>query len=457
MSEVVTLFITEARGVSFETACDRAGVPQAPRGKPEYQGPCPRCGGKDRFAVNRKKSVWNCRGCGAGGRDGIGLAAHVKHLELSRRADLLEACSIVLGQPVPDEGERESEDERAARLERIAESERRAAEQRAAKDKSQNDFRQKEIDRGRGIWLNAVDCRFATPDGAFGYRLISAYLKARTGFDPAGSVFDHIRFLPRATYWHGEDYGGRPLALYEGPALVVPIVGPDAKLTGSQTIWIDLDVKPKRRPVLWGLTKEGRMAGFGELDRGGANRPPRDEWIASGYYARISSKKMRGSLKGSLMPVAGSPAANRWVGGEGVEQAIAIAGPEGFRDDTFYFAAGSIGNMAGPADPKSAFNHPALKMTDTKGRTRAVRVQGPVPKPDSEGDAMWIGDHVTELLLIADGDSEPVATASSMARAEARHGRDGRVVGTLWPPAGMDFSDAMAGAMSGAISQDDDA
>ena len=78
-------------------------------------------------------------------------------------------------------------------------------------------------------------------------------------------------------------------------------------------------------------------------------------------------------------------------GGEGVEQAIAIAGPEGFRDDTFYFAAGSIGNMAGPADPKSAFNHPDIKPTEKRGRSRAVRVQGPVPKPDSVTDTGFTG------------------------------------------------------------------
>ena len=44
-------------------------------GASEYVGPCPVCGGKDRFGVNIKKQVWNCRGCGKGG-DAIGLAQH---------------------------------------------------------------------------------------------------------------------------------------------------------------------------------------------------------------------------------------------------------------------------------------------------------------------------------------------------------------------------------------------
>ena len=33
----------------------------------EFIGPCPRCGGHDRFGVNRRKQLFNCRGCGKGG------------------------------------------------------------------------------------------------------------------------------------------------------------------------------------------------------------------------------------------------------------------------------------------------------------------------------------------------------------------------------------------------------
>jgi hypothetical protein len=450
MSDVLDLFITEARAVDFKTACDRIRIPKPLQGKPEYQGPCPRCGGKDRFAVNRGKGVWNCRGCGEGGRDGIGLAAHVNHLDLRGRAAFLNACSIVLDQPVPKEGEQESESERAERLARIAAAESKADIDRQASEQQQNDFRQREIDRARGLWLNAVDCRLDGDEATAGARMICSYVKARTGFDPAGTIFDHIRFLPRATYWHGQDAMGRVLALYTGPALIVPIVDVmTGKITGSQTIWLDLSVKPKRRPVLWGLTKAGREAGFDELDDGGAIRPPREDWLAAGYYERISSKKMRGHKKGGVIPVAGDPAAARWLGGEGIETTLAIAGPEGFRDDTFYFAAGDIGNMAGPADKASDFNHPMLTVTDRRDRVKPVRVKGPVPKPDSAGEAMMIPEHVTELVLIADGDSEPVATASAMARAKARHGAGGRSVEVIWPPAGMDFAEAMAAAING--------
>ena len=43
----------------------------------EWAGPCPVCGGRDRFSVNTKRKLWNCRGCERGG-DEIDLVRHVR-------------------------------------------------------------------------------------------------------------------------------------------------------------------------------------------------------------------------------------------------------------------------------------------------------------------------------------------------------------------------------------------
>lgn len=440
-------FIERARNVDFDEAIDLVGI-KVPASR-EYQGPCPKCrDGKDRFSINRTKGVWNCRNCG-GGRDAISLVIHCHDLP-AQGFGFLEACSMLLREPIPEGGERESEDDREARRSRIAEAEAKAAKNRADRGRKDNAHRRLEISRGRGLWLGAVDCRLMTPQATEGARIIRAYLKARTGSDACESIFEHLRYQPNATYWHGKDERRKPIPLYGGPAMVAPIVDVVSRhLTGSQTIWIDLRVKKKRRPLLWGLAEKGRDAGFPELEDGGAHNPPREDWVAAGYYERISSKKMRGHKKGSIIPVAGDPISSRWLGGEGIETTLAVAGPEGFRDDTFYFAAGDIGNMAGPAEKSSEFNHPTQTFVDAKGRTMPRRVAGPVPKPDSVGEAMVIPEHVTELVLIADGDSEPVATASAMARARARHGVGGRTVEIVWPPAGMDFADAMAAALNG--------
>jgi hypothetical protein len=54
----------------------------------EWAGPCPDCGGDDRFAVNTRKQIFNCRGCGAKGGVidlvmlalGVGFAQAVEEL-----------------------------------------------------------------------------------------------------------------------------------------------------------------------------------------------------------------------------------------------------------------------------------------------------------------------------------------------------------------------------------------
>jgi len=42
----------------------------------ELIGPCPRCGGDDRFAINTAKQLWHCRACAAGG-DIVDLIQHI--------------------------------------------------------------------------------------------------------------------------------------------------------------------------------------------------------------------------------------------------------------------------------------------------------------------------------------------------------------------------------------------
>jgi hypothetical protein len=49
-------------------------------------------------------------------------------------------------------------------------------------------------------------------------------------------------------------------------------------------------------------------------------------------------------------------------------------------------------------------------------------------------------------VLLADADSERVFTASAMARAKARHGREGRLIPVVWPRPGTDFAAMLANA-----------
>jgi DNA primase len=68
-------WIARARGVPIETEIKRRGIALKGNGT-ERVGPCPKCGGDNRFSINTKKNVFNCRGCGVGG-DVIKLVQHL--------------------------------------------------------------------------------------------------------------------------------------------------------------------------------------------------------------------------------------------------------------------------------------------------------------------------------------------------------------------------------------------
>jgi hypothetical protein len=57
--------IERASAVRIEDETERRGIQLV--GRVDRCGPCPLCGGRDRFSINIRKQVFNCRGCGARG------------------------------------------------------------------------------------------------------------------------------------------------------------------------------------------------------------------------------------------------------------------------------------------------------------------------------------------------------------------------------------------------------
>ena len=79
--------IGRARDVRIEDELSRRGIKL--RGRVDRCGPCPVCGGDDRFSVHIRDQVFNCRGCGGKGGgaidlvmflDGRDFGGAVKHL-----------------------------------------------------------------------------------------------------------------------------------------------------------------------------------------------------------------------------------------------------------------------------------------------------------------------------------------------------------------------------------------
>jgi putative DNA primase/helicase len=89
--------LAAARGYPIERVIIERGIKL--RGRVEQVGPCPHCGGRDRFAINTRKRVWNCRGC----RDGGDVIALVQKLD---NCDFREAVATLTGERLSGDIER---------------------------------------------------------------------------------------------------------------------------------------------------------------------------------------------------------------------------------------------------------------------------------------------------------------------------------------------------------------
>lgn len=378
-------FLGEAERVTVADCYRAAGFDLAGLDRKSLAGPCPACGGRDRFSLDLKKDVWNCRGFG-GGR-GLKLIQH------ALQCSYVEAAEVALGRPRPsrqDAAEYKAAQERMARAREANAAS--ALEAEARRDAQQAVYAEQEKAKARTIWEGA-----APAPGS----LAEMCLRGRNVWPwPAGQVTTPLRFIAACKYWHN----GQPI--WTGPAMAGPFVNAEGGVDGVHLTWLDPKNPPKFRKM---LESDGQA---------------------------LPQKKMRGAKKGRLIPLAGRMRLARWVLAEGIETGLALAAIEGLRPDTFYGAAGDLGNLTGPALAASAFDHPSLRTE--AGRT--LRVAG--HEPDFSHKAIAVPAHVTALVLAADGDSERVMTAAAMVRAKARHGAAGRAVSVVWPPEGAgDFAE----------------
>lgn len=391
-------WVAQARAVSVLDELGRRKI-SLKRAGSEMVGPCPVCGGRDRFGVHVRKGIWHCRHAGRGG-DAIAL---VQYLD---GADFLAACETLTGRAPPKgEGTRATPEELAAREE---ERRARAAEEAAEREAENNRYREAERRKVYALWGASMPIAGTVAADYLGWRGIP---------DPRSRA---LRFKPDYAFCHGEeeDADGRKYArvLHRGPAMLAAITGPDGHFRGLHITWIDL-----------------------------ARRKGKAEIVDPDTGEVLPAKKMRGSkLGGAIVLVpAWSGVARTVYAGEGIETLLSVwaalvAAGADLRDTAFLCAA-DLGNLAGKA--RETIVHPTDKVADKRGRMRRVHVPGPVP--DFESLAMPIPAECTELVLLADGDSEPFFTRMAMERACARHAAPGRTVRVAWAPPGQDFNDVL--------------
>ncbi len=392
----MSAWVQDARDVSVMALIDRRGIKLRKAGT-EYAGPCPVCGGDDRFGVNPRKDVWLCRGSGRGG-DAIAL---VEYLD---GADFLAACETLTGRAPPrGEGSRLSAEDLARR-----EAERRRLE--AEREAQSASYRERERGHLKVLW-DAATKAHAAP-------MLAGYF-ARRGLDLPRSC-KALRFGADVPYFHGQAEDDRarqrPRLIFSGPAMLAAITDAEGLFRGLHCTWLDLS-QPKGKAVI-------ADPDTGEL---------------------LPSKKVRGSKKGGriLLAPAASGTPRRAFAGEGIETVAAartaLLRVGGIHPDCEFAVGVDLGNLTGRA--LETVPHPTIAHADTAGRNRAWRVPGPVA--DMAAPVMFMPDSITHLTLLADGDSDPFATRCAMQRAVERHTVPGRWVTVAWPPEGKDFNDML--------------
>ena len=364
----------------------------------EYVGPCPGCGGHDRFSVNPVKGVWNCRKHG-GGATAIGLLMHMKDMTFAEAVKAL----------TPHHGDAPMR-------------EKKPRPNPAPKPPpASNPWRDQAIEKARVILAQGRPI-IGTP--------VTDYLKGRGIWLRSVNVHDSLRYHLDLPYWEQVQgpRGTETIVIHRGPAMLAAIWDLHKSLIGVHRTWLAESGCGKARII---HPDTGKLC---------------------------PEKKVMGSQKGGRIVLAGPPDAETLVVGEGIETVLSYyvlvsTGGRAFpfeRDvalkDVSFQSSVTLGNLTGRAAGR--VKHPTEKKRDKRGRERAVTVPGSEPHPDDAPDLARptpllfpVGPNVQRIVLLGDGDSDLFWTQCAMARAEKRLARDGRTIVTDWAPVGTDWAD----------------
>ncbi|WEK04547.1 MAG: primase-helicase zinc-binding domain-containing protein [Candidatus Devosia phytovorans] len=272
---------------------------------PDKAGPCPNCGGTDRFAIHTTKNTFNCRRCGLSGHGVIDLVMKTEKVKF------VPACEMITGRRVADPISAEE----AARIH--MEAQKREQDRAAEEDRR----RLRAISEGRAIWG-----RTSQPE-AVGAGGVADYLDLR---GVGGLHFDRImlREIARLDYIvevTSDDGRKTYPVLHSGPAMVAAVVLPDGSFGAVHQTWIDL------------AQANGKVA---------LHHPKKTNNDGSAFA--LPAKKVRGSKKGGAIKLYTPKTVTRIVMGEGIETTL-TALRHNFEQNTAYWAGVDLGNMAGRA------------------------------------------------------------------------------------------------------------
>jgi hypothetical protein len=259
----IEAWLDEARSTDILEVATRIGA-RLKRAGGEWVGPCPRCNGTDRFAVNPVEQVFNCRG--AVGGDVIRMVEHAGNP--SGDTPFFEAVEIIVGRPAP---RRESQ-ARPIDPEIVRERHEERKDQDLARAAAETAKQEKSADIAARIF---DACRPLPGSHA------DAYLKRRGIFVPAHMSAD-LRLHPGLEYrGYADDEAEAETVLGTFPCMVAAIRNVDGTLIGIHRTYLDPREPAKLAPP--GDRKRNKAKKvFGSVMGGAIRLGPITRCMASG-------------------------------------------------------------------------------------------------------------------------------------------------------------------------------
>lgn len=285
--------IQQAHQVSMTDLVERLGIAGLVRTSGELVGPCPGCGGKDRFSINPAKGVINCRRCDARG-DQIALVQLVLGLDFKAALEWLVGPRQELTPAQRQEQRRRAEE---------AERKRKDFERKA---------RENSIRAARDIWFAARPAEGTVVRDYLTRRGISRELMPL--MPPS------LRFEPEARYViPAEGERNRWQTIHVGTAMLAAVVDQQGRVTAVHRTWLDLS-QPKGKVTLPDPRKPEEL---------------------------LPAKKVLGSKKGGAIRLSSPRGADIMVMGEGLETTATAMVAHPYDAPAAYWCGVDLGNMSG--------------------------------------------------------------------------------------------------------------
>ena len=287
--------IADAKSKGMAAIMQQLGLTGLRRmGGVEWVGPCPICGGNDRFGINTRKGQFLCRRCGNKG-DVIGLVQFVMGMDFPAALDWICGARQELS------------------AEEIAKRALRDQENKARKEKDAATYRAKAIAEARDIWSSGRSTDLGPVRDYLALRGITEGLLPRLP-----PCLRYVADLPYMVANPDQSSNIRWIEAFRGPVMLAAVQGQDDKLCAVHRTWFDLSQPHGKAQIVHPVT--------GDL---------------------MPRKKIWGAKKGGAIRLhQGAATSGTMVMGEGIETTLTALVADVWQGDHFW-AGVDLGNMSG--------------------------------------------------------------------------------------------------------------